>query len=433
MPDRQFERGKEIIPPPPRPPYWLNEVEAIDEMGGLDTPLGVALWRILRSARLWVDGDPERRGELFAPFSPALAERYALAIAAAPELCEPLGVFALLQRAPDLVDRSQLARACHDLYVWAEQRSLSRTAMHFAEVAAYAEPEEAGRCNVAGRACRSAGDYTRSLDWYERGFLLAKRGERRALINTAVRALLGLGRLLQVQGRLREAARYFIKAVRRSTRRDRRALAAEANHDLFALLAELGRYRLALRYARGAVTFYGPKHPRYPYAVHDFAFLLIRRSFFRQALELLDLLPPYFTRPGHLALVWSTQAWAAAATGEHGRFLVAEERTLRVVGLSDEFSAAALIHVAEGARAVGDWDKAARYAQAAGAAARERGNTAIEQEALDLHAAIQRHERGAMAVEPPSGEDVTALVQDYKARLRRWRGPKPGEPGPPPV
>jgi hypothetical protein len=59
MPDRQFERGKEIIPPPPRPPYWLNEVEAIDEMGGLDTPLGVALWRILRSARLWVDGEPE--------------------------------------------------------------------------------------------------------------------------------------------------------------------------------------------------------------------------------------------------------------------------------------------------------------------------------------------------------------------------------------
>jgi hypothetical protein len=42
------------------------------------------------------------------------------------------------------------------------------------------------------------------------------------------------------------------------------------------------------------------------------------------------------------------------------------------------------------------------------------GNTAIEQEALDLHGAIQRHERGAMAVEPPSGEDVTALVQDYK-------------------
>jgi tetratricopeptide (TPR) repeat protein len=428
MSDRQYERGKEIIPPPPRPPYWLNEVEAIDEMGGLDTPLGVVLWRILRSARLWVDGDPERRAELFSPFSPATAERFALAIAAAPELCEPLGVLALLQRAPDLVDRAQLARACHELYEWAQLRSLSRTAMHFAEVAAYAEPDDAGRCNVAGRACRSAGDYIRSLDWFERGFLLAKRGERRALVNTAVRALLGLGRLLQVQGRLREAAGYFVKAVRRSTRRDRRALAA----DLFALLAELGRYRLALKYARGAVTFYGPKHPRYPYAVHDFAFLLIRRSFFRLALELLDVLPPYFKRPGDLALVWSTQAWAAAATGDHGRYLVAEERTLRVVGLSDEYSAAALIHVAEAARAVGEWDKADRYAHAAGAAARERGNTAIEQEAEDLRGAIQRRERGAVAVDPPRGE-VTELVQDYKARLRRWRGPKPGEPGPLPV
>lgn len=433
MSDRQFERGKGIIPPPPRPPYWLNEVEAIDEMGGLDTPLGVVLWRVLRIARLWVDGDPDRRGELFAPFSAALAERYALAIAAAPELSDSLGVFALLQRAPDLVDRSQLAHACHALYAWAEQRSLTRTAMHFAEVAAYAEPDEAARCNVGGRACRSAGDYTRSLDWYERGFLLAKRGEQRALINTAVRALLGLGRLLQVQGRLREAAGYFVKAVRRSTRRDRRALAAEANHDLFAVLAELGRYRLALRYARGAVTYYGPRHARFPYAVHDFAFLLIRRSFFRHALELLELLPRYFTRPGDLALVWSTQAWAAAASGEHGRYLVAEERTLRVVGLSDEFSAAALIHVAEGARAIGDWEKADRYAQAAAVAARERGNTVIEQEAADLRSAIHRQERGAVAVEPARGEDVAALVQDYKARLRRWRGPKPGEPGPPPV
>ena len=105
---------------------------------------------------------------------------------------------------------------------------------------------------------------------------------------------------------------------------------------------------------------------------------------------------------------------------------------MTIQSLPDEYSAAALIHVAEAARAVGEWDKADRYAQAAGAAARERGNTAIQQEAEDLHGAIQRRERGAVAVDPPRGE-VTELVQDYKARLRRWRGPKPGEPGPLPV
>ena len=144
------------------------------------------------------------------------------------------------------------------------------------------------------------------------------------------------------------------------------------------------------------------------------------------------LLPPYFSRPGDLALVWSTQAWAAAATGDYGRYLAAEERTLRVVGLSDEFSAATLIHIAEAARAVGDWDKADRYAQAARAAARERGNPVLVEESEYLRRAIQRRERGALAVDPRRA-DVNALVQDYKARLRRWRGPRPGEPSPPPV
>lgn len=424
--------GSKIIPPPPPPPAWLTEVVAIDETGGLDTPLGYTLWRALRSARLWLSGTDGNRAELFPPFTQAMSERYAFALTAAPDLTEPLGVFALLQRSPDLIDEPKLAAACGQIYEWADRNSLSRTAMHFAEVAAHAQPDDPVRCNIAGRACRTAGHYPQAHDWYERGFLIAKRGSKRPLINTAVRSQLGLGRLLQVQGRLRVAARYFVKAVRRSSRRDRRPLAAEANHDMFACLAELGLLRLAMRFARGAVDFYGPKHARFPYAVHDFTFLLIRWSFFRLALELLDLLPPYFSRPGDQALIWSTQAWAASVIGD-ARCHAAEERTLRVVGLTEEHSAAALIHLAEGARARGDWDRADRYAVAAAAAARRRANTAAEREAEELRVAVSARDRGATPSEPRGlvgRVDVQVLVDDYKRRLRRWRGPDPGGPGP---
>ncbi|HEX8394243.1 MAG TPA: tetratricopeptide repeat protein [Longimicrobium sp.] len=359
-----------------------------------------------------------------------IADRYATAASEAPGLATPLTVFDQLQRAPESVGELQLAEACHEVFAWAEERSLIRTAMHFAELAAHADLGSAARCNVAGRACRAAGEHTRSHDWYERGFKIAKSGERRALINTAVRSLLGLGRLLQVQGRPHEAARYFKKAVKRSTRRDRRALAAEANHDLFAVLAELGQYPMALVHARGAVDFYGPKHPRFPYAAHDFAFLLIRCLYFRPALELLQMLPRYFTRPEEAALVWSTQAWAAAASGERERFLVAEERTVRAIGPATEYSAPAMTHLAEAARATGEWERAERYAQAAADAAREWGDTGTERESRELLQAIRMRQQGAATLNPKEAE-LAELVQTYKARLRRWKGPTPGARPPP--
>ncbi|MCA1789604.1 MAG: tetratricopeptide repeat protein, partial [Thioalkalivibrio sp.] len=355
------KKRKPQLPPPPW--TWDDEIAALEEVG-FDTPLAQTLWRGLRDLGVWRQGGPGREALGREP-SPFVAERTALALTSAPELTGPLGTFALLGSNPELCSERQIATACYEIYRWAESRSLSLVAVLFSEAAATVD-DDSRWALAAAKSCRVVGRYQRSGQWYARAFDLGRSAKR---TSDAVRALLGLGGLLRTLGRLHEALPYFERASRRANRRNRRKLAAETHHDLLLLLTELGEYEQASYHAAGAVLYYAPRNRRLPYLVHDAAFLFIRLHHYTPALMLCEGVPALVPRPNDAALVWSTVAWAAAGAGKREQFHQAEGEALQLLGLSNEHAPAALLHLAEGARALGDWETAKRYAAAAVTAA----------------------------------------------------------------
>jgi tetratricopeptide (TPR) repeat protein len=412
--------------PIPPPPCWRP-----DEKGGpfgsgvlreCDGGLGLALWLGLRRVWTWCEAAPRRRRKLGTADTADRRDHWQSAKSAAPELSPPLCTLELLARTPGDVSPAQLSGACDAIHRWADDQGLLDTAVHFAEAAARAWPESAERACSAGRICRRAALPQRSAAWFFRAYPLAlANGDR----EQAVRALLGYGALMKDLGRLSEARILFRRAARRAARTGRRRQAAEAYHDLMALSAEGGDLQEVQAYAGRALDLYPLHSPRLPYLAHDFAFVLMRRRLYTVAYPLLEA----FLRvvPGRNLLPGlGTFAWAAAGCGLPNRFEDAERRVLQILAEDEEYAAAACLHLAEGARLLQRWPRAASHARAALAAAQRRQDAALEREAHELSAAIATRVRVPPADEG-LGPEIHAIIRQFRVRLRKVAPPQPAE------
>jgi hypothetical protein len=143
---------------------------------------------------------------------------------------------------------AEVGSACQTVSQWAEANDRKETQVHFAELAARADPENPALANAAGRVCREAGLYDRA----------------------------------ELTGR--------------------RRLAAEAHHDLLTLAAERVNLAEVFEHAAATIELYPLNRPRMPYLAHDFAFVLIRNRLYSIALPLfesfLKVIPPHDLLPG---------------------------------------------------------------------------------------------------------------------------------------
>ena len=302
--------------------------------------------------------------------------------------------------------------------------------MYFAEAAATSDPEDPARANIAARMCRRTVLDERAAAWYLRGFgLAAKTGNHRE----AIWSLLGYGTLLKDQGRHDEARRFIDRAARRAENTGRRREAAECQHDLLCLAAEMGEFRESERRARLALSLYPSRHPRIPHMVHDFAFVLIRQFYYSHALTLLDSLIRVLTRPGEQALVYGTIARAAGGTRRRDRFEEAQARAVRLAEVHEEFASAVLVNVAEGARAFGEWERAEQWAGKALEIARSRKDGLVEQVASELLDRISKHEPAPGEASPPDRERIQALTFRLAAKLQNWKAPADARTGAEPI
>lgn len=410
--------------PIPPPPYWR-----LDEHGGpfgsavlreCNGALGLVLWLGLRRVWTWCEAAPHRRRKIGKAASAESRDGWDAAKSAAPELSSPLSTLELLGQAPGDISPVQLSEACDEIHRWAEYHGLLSTAVHFAEAAARAWPENTERANSAGRICRRAGLSQRSAGWFFRAYPLALRNKDR---EQAIRALLGYGALMKDLGRLPEARSLFRRAARRAARTGRRRQAAEAYHDLMALSAEDGKLHEVEAYASRALDLYPLHGSRLPYLAHDFAFVLMRRRLYAVAYPLLEaflrVVPSRNLLPG-----LSTFAWAAAGCNLPNRFDDAERRVLQLLADHEDCAAAAYLHLAEGARLLERWTKAENYARTALAEAQRRQDAALEREAHALNAAIASRMRVPPAAEQ-LGADVHAIIRQFRVRLRKVPLPKP--------
>ncbi len=426
---------------PPAPTWRRLELEVL---GDLDEALGLTLWLAIRRVQDWVESSPEERAHVCTdaaesePVDPERprrraesAERLAFALTTAPEATSPLGVFSALRSTPHLLDPATVAEACDQMSEWAEARAMYETALQFAEAAAALEPNSPKRANLAGRACRLAGLWSRADIWYQRGLGMARHPRNRI---EGFRGHLGAGAVAYLQGRLREARRHFRAGAWMARDMGRMPLAARAQHDLLLLGIAFRDYEKAVRCARRALEWYPTHHPRIPYLAHDFAWLLTRLRQDAPALQLLDRTFVPIEAEHERLLVWGTVARAAAGDANVDRFQIARERVVELSGLyPHHYAAHSLYEVAEGARLLALWPLAEKFAVAAVETARKHGAADTEADAAQLLSDIADRVPAPPVEGLPSAtaQEVGVLIRLYSQRLTRWRRRPPREAPPP--
>jgi len=340
---------------------------------------------------------------------------------AAPLLSDPLAALARIRIVPDQVAAERLALACDQVHDWAARAGLHSVAVHFSEASAYIEPLNARWAVHAGYITRTAGGremFARSEQWYSRAYVLAVRFREGEL---ALRALIGAGALAKDRGEYAQARRFYLRAARRAEHGSRRRRAAVALHFAFALAAETGHFRIAVRDANAALRNYPLHDERIPALAHDFAYLLIRNQHYGTALRLVDRLAERVDGVAAMGMLYGITARAAAGAGAESSYEAAAESALNIARINDECAGPVFVNLGEAARFWGQWEAAAGHAGRALAVAQRRADVEVERLAVELTRKIKRREPPPPAFEPPSDTPIAALARRLAARLRRWR------------
>jgi tetratricopeptide (TPR) repeat protein len=395
------------------PPNWpLDDLAIVREVDG---EIGVDLLLGLYNLRLYAETPHGLRDELFTP--PTNAKRHE---SAPGRIKGALDLFSDLLRSPTRISEPQLTAACRAVAEWAEDHSYSITAITYAEVAARLLQEDAEMANLAGRACRRAGERARAELWYERGGGLARRaGDAKQYVDSH----LGYGNLLRDFGEYGRALHWIKRAGVSARKQGLRESGAEALHDAFTLAYLREDLVRASSLVRRAARLYPIHARRVPYFGADLALLLARRGLYDLALELLQIVQLHLTGPVEALQVWGLVAYAAGGAGDREMYTAALRRVEEMAEIYAESSAGALAYAAAGANLMQDWDTADRMI--AEATRRGAGDRLSE----DLAARVARDVATRTVGGLPSPENdpsiaaLRGIVPDIAWRLRRWRGP----------
>jgi tetratricopeptide (TPR) repeat protein len=408
-------------------PRWLPEHKLIEDADAVgDDVVALALLLLLRDLRLWVESPPEERSSLLLPPGRERIQTVERAAEHAQGIAEALHDLSAMRSEPARVTPSMLSAACQRIYRWAERRSLPQVAILFAEAAARVDPRTSRIASDAARAARHGGRLDRAECWYDLGITLAGRDGSRNR-GDMISALLGRGTVLREQRRFDEARHVLSRAAKlcASTRRYR--IAAETQHDLFALAVMDGCYTEAETHMAIALEHYPLHHPAIPGLVHDWCFLLTQRGFYAQAVPLLENSIPQLRRVEIQLVSWGTLSHAAAGAGLIHVYDEAVCHVLQLATRTQNYAAAALGHAAFGSLFFGDWDAGHALATRAAEIARTRGEIGALYWIEGLLARVNARETPAPQMHPPIGSRITLIgqvLQDFlTARQRPTRRP----------
>lgn len=395
------------------------------ESRGFGKALPLTLWTALGTVAAWVarPEDPQQ----VEPRSPGML---AAAQERVPALASSLSALAEAEGNPAGADAARVAAACGRIARWAHESGCIRTARLFAEAAAAVQPSDPARSIEAGEMCQRLGGADalgRAEQWFQRAFGQAANAPRRKLMT--IRALMAWGNWARETGRSVLARTLYKRAARRALRSERWRYYAKAQHNLFGLVIVTGRgLKHAAQYVRAALNHYPARGDDLFRLAHDAAYFLIQRRLYTHALELLVPLQSHYARPDHQMLGHATTARAAAGAGRLGLFRAEEPKVLERMDRYEEFAAAALIHLAEGAAVFRLWDDAERYARRAlEVALRREGTEAARAEDL-LRQIAARAAPPPEAVPPPGLlREMESLVRLLRLRLLQPRRPAAGE------
>ncbi|TVP77261.1 MAG: hypothetical protein EA352_03920 [Gemmatimonadales bacterium] len=319
----------------------------LEEFGGAR---GIALWRQLRSILSWVraDGPNERRS--LTSLERTRARRRLLEPLEGPLPASLLEALLHLPPGPAARPPSEIADACEAVAAWAEEQCGLHTALEYRQAAALLEPDSAPRALAMFASARALAQFSRAEAWFHRVVGLSRRSSDWQVY---IEAYLAHGTMVLRMGRLDQARRSFLKALRRSRRE---GLHLQAGISLQRLLvADYRDGREDRGDERGAQVLERledePSHLRE--LAEELAFAWLDHGDHAPAARLLDGLTERRIRPGRSGITGSL-ARARATLGDREGF---RDARLRLERLPDDLElASAWLDVAWGAVLLGDDD-----------------------------------------------------------------------------
>jgi tetratricopeptide (TPR) repeat protein len=418
-PPPQGARAARLPPAPAWPRAWH---EVLEERGGAG---GLLLWYLAGAVHLWTTAQPQTRAALFTPGLPAALGRWIDAVGEAePELAGALRDLVRVCESAGGVAPAEVAGWCERVMRWAVVAGLSRTAIHYAEAMARLNPASSRDAYVAGRLNREAADYARATQWFHVAVRLARLAGSETEFAIAH---LGWGNLYFQMGKLQAAERHLWKAIRAARRNGNSALQAAAHHELVGVCGDGGRDQEAMHHADRAAALYPRRYLSTPKLAYDVGLFLMQRGYFSASVYLLAKSLPWLG--AYKVSVLSALARAAAATREPIRYKRCAEDVLKIADEADPRLPAALHNLAEGARSLGDWERATGLASRARQLAMRFENLAIARLSDELLAGIENGETGDIDRVPERGGDVELLVFRIMKTLEKL--PRPVGPSDP--
>lgn len=403
------------IPPPIT--YGEDALDAGIVLEELSGDLALALWKTVRTVYLWAALPPDERGEAFAPEAFGRRMEVLRQEAVPPEIRPALEAAARVLD-PSTASPEEASGACREVAEWAKARGATGTALEFLQAAALALPLDASLAHAVARLARRRAEFARAETWYRQAIFLARRTRDR---DSLARSYCGLGTTFMHRGAYPAARQALLRGLRAAQRYSLHDLATAISHDLAVVAIRTDRGADVVKHARAALEGYGSAHPRLPALAHDVAVFWMNRGYFAAVLPVFQAIPDGFGDAGDRLTLAASTARAAGGVGD--RALHAERWDEALALLEDagaaERSATALVELARGAEALGEWEKAESAAGRAFELARSRaeGEKALEAESV-LESIRRSRSAGTPRVRPVRApRQVQWLAREMAARL----------------
>lgn len=384
---------------PPIPVGSAVDLEGVEVLDELPSPLGLELFLHLRDVVFWISVPESVRGKLFVRDRGEIPARGEI-----PERIEgAIAVLRALVARPGSASAEAVGGACAIVSAWAYDAGFIDTAISFAHVTARVLPENSEAAFAVGRATRDAGRFPHSDAWFQRALGLARRTRNAEM---KARVYIGWGVLDELRGDPAAAKRRFQKALTTATEVPLPSIAAHAHQFLIPLTS--GTFEEAFAHAVAAARLYTDDDPDLPRLASDTGALFSEYGYFGLSLLLYEAALPYFSRTPDLLACHANVGRAAAALGQKQRFSAAWTEVERLsLGPIAQYHAESLLELATGAVTLRYWKPAAKMV----------GEARSVAERLGSPPALKRIARLLATIEERAGGDVT---RDPEPRLAEF-------------
>jgi len=364
----------------------LDEREFVDELAEReDRALIVTIFRVVKewlTATYIIEAPPS-----WTVSASMLGEIEAMSLSWVPvEINQMLE--ALASCATGFDGRECIVGFCDRLSNFLQDEGLDFAGLAFAVLAGLCAQGDAMQAMKVGRFARHLARWEMAEAWFDHAIALGKHEKLKHVVAVGMNSI---GNVYFYKGDYREAVVRHTAALNFVRRHKIKEVEGFILHDLSAVAVCAGDFERAEKYAKAALSAYGPQHRNVPKLAHDAVLVWLDQGHYEYAASVLNCLVRRLLRPSERLIALAHLAVALAGQRQKEAFLLIwEESWLLMENLSSNhyMLPTAIARLAEGAVLISDWERACIAAERALRVSSERREMDMiaKSESLLLHA-----------------------------------------------